>query len=503
MEYLPDQGFDCTRCGRCCRGVWSIEVDPRARRAAAAAGRQDGLVRHGALWHTRIDDGRCTFLDARGLCSLHELGKPSGCSQFPFLVVRTPEGLKVGASFYCPAIAANVGPPMADSVPRLPAAQSVGHAPLDSGTGRSIAWTEYLQLEQQLYSDLEAADVALALFRRLEAFAAGGTRPVRRANMALRTYLVAVLLGSLESGQPSGAPELTRALLHGDHVSLPQFGWEGDPARLWSIVEGTGPAWLDAEIRRYLRALLFRKYPALDRPIASNLVLLCLLPWLCRWYTFAAAQGEPGRADWVRAVEWLELRLVTHVTGLEPLLKSLADAVLRQVDAVAAPAPAVRRPLRWAAAVAVGLLGSVVWQAFPRPSATVALVVEEPPRPEIRQALQSVGGHATFLLDLPHLHDVSTLQALTREGHDVGALGVPEAELAAIRQELEGKRIHLDPASPAELERKGYHVTTDPRTLHDGDILVVHPGDHLAEQLQELGHHGVRFVSLPELTGPH
>lgn len=480
-------------------------MDPRARRAAAAAGRQDGLVQHGAVWHTRVDEGRCTFLDTRGLCSLHELGKPSGCSQFPFLVVRTPEGLKVGASFYCPAIAANAGPPMADSVPRLPAAQSVGHAPLDSGTGRTLTWAEYLQLEQQLYSDVEADDIALALFRRLEEFAAGGNGRVRRANMALRTYLMAVLLGSMESGQPAGAPELTRALLHEDRVSLRNFGWEGDPARLWSIVEGSGPAWLDAEIRRYLRALLFRKYPALDRPVASNLVLLCLLPWLCRWYTFAAAQAEPTRADWVRAVEWLELRLVTHVTGLEPLLKSLADAVLRQVDAVPAVPDARRpaRPLRWAAAVAVGLLGSLVWQAFPRPSATVALVVEEPPRPEIREALRAVGGHATFLLDLPHLHDTSTLQALTREGHDVGALGVPEAELAAIRQELERSRVHLDPASPADLERIGYHVTTDPRTLHDGDILVVRPGDHLAEQLQELGHHGVHFVSLPELTGPH
>lgn len=98
---------------------------------------------------------------------------------------------------------------------------------------------------------------------------------------------------------------------------------------------------------------------------------------------------------------------------------------------------------------------------------------------------------------------MSTLQALTREGHDVGALGVPEAELAAIRQELERSRIHLDPASPAELERKGYHVTTDARTIHDGDILVVRPGAHLAEQLQELGQHGVHFVTLPELTGPH
>lgn len=470
-------------------------MDPRTRRSLEAAGLQDGLVRHGALWHTRIQQGRCTFLEPGNLCSLHEHGKPSGCTQFPFLVVRTPEGLKVGASFYCPAIVANSGPPMAASVPRLPAAQSVGHAPLDSGTGRTLTWGEYLQLEQQLYADVDAADVSLALFRRLAEFAGGGG-----VNVALRTYLLAVLVGSMESGQAAGAPPLTRALLHEDHVVLPGYGWEGDPTRLWSTVEGTGPDWLDAEIRRYLRALLFRKYPALDRPVASNLVLLALLPWLCRWYTFAAASSEPTPADWRRAVEWLELRLVTHVTGLEPLLKSLADSVLRQVETVRRPA---RRPLRWAAAVAVGLLGSVVWQAMPRTSATVALVVEEPPRPEIRRALQSVGGHATFLLDLPHLHDLETLQALAREGHDVGALGIPEPQLASVRQELERARIHLDPATPAELARRGYHVTTDARSLHDGDILLVRPGDHLAEQLQELGHHGVHFVSLPELTGPH
>lgn len=516
-------------------------MDPTCRRRLEAAGLQGSLEPHGATFRARVRDGRCVFLNESDLCGIHHTGKPEGCSQFPYLVVQTPEGAVVGASFYCPAVVENQGPPLADGLPTLPQrSPRVGFVPLDAGHGRSMTWSEYRDLEAGLEEALTAPDVALALLRRLEALAAWVLRlpppegPVEPSLAATRTYFLAVLVGSIESGRPAGAPDLTHALLRADHVRLERSGWEGDPARLLATIETAGPEWLDGQIRRYLGSLIFRKYPAADRPVLSNLTLLTLLPWLCRWYTHAAADlrgaPEPGFQDWQRAVEWLELRLVTHVTGMEPLLASMAEAIVRQVEAGKAAPVAARVPRRRrlpavaaaAAALALGLGGSILWQSHAAPPPTVALVVAEPPGQgvddRVRQALREAGAHATFLLDLPHLHDVRSLQDLVQEGNDVGANGVPEPELDEVRQALETAHVRLDtvhprdPAEAPELEKHGFRVVASAgqppealtRAVRDGEVLVVTPGTgDLARLIRDLKGRGVRLVPLSELSGPH
>lgn len=309
-------------------------------------------------------EGRCAFLqieDAR--CALHagleREAKPLGCRQFPFLIRPTPEGIQVGISFSCTAARENLGRPLAAHEGEIRALldqwtfQPVGEAPLQLGRGVEIGWAEYLQLEALLLEGLDAGAPGAAIGRGLgavcrvvageqpwrEALARARALPFARAGAlgALEGFFLASLVGTLEAEGPE-ARALTEALLGGGRLRLTRFGWEGQAEELAASLQALGRWDLEAEVVRYLKALLFVKTPARGRCLLDGLTLLYLLPPLLGWYTAASAAcrgaERPSEEDWHRALDVAERELVTHGRGLEPLLAAFGEAFVSELGPV-------------------------------------------------------------------------------------------------------------------------------------------------------------------------
>ena len=368
LHFLEGQNFECTACGRCCRG-WTVHVDPATvtrlqdapltREVSQELGRPaleagpEGVV-------TASRDGGCAFLDGN-LCRIHgRMGggaKPLGCRQFPFLLRPTPEGIQVGISLFCTSARENRGRPLATWEPEIRALlgewafRPVGLEPVPVHGERTLSWPEYRALEGRLLEELDrrppglaVGGVLLGVCRWLRgtgglepALARAAAEPFPRDEVlaSMEAFFLASLVGTLEAGQDE-ARGLTEALLTGAPVRLPRFGWEGPSSEI-AAYGSTRPRLeeLDAQVTRYLRGLLFVKFPALNRPLLDNLALMYLLPPLLRWYATASAmtRGAPGvePEDLYRALEVAERELVTHGRGLDRLYHAFARAFLDEV----------------------------------------------------------------------------------------------------------------------------------------------------------------------------
>ncbi|MHB2016234.1 MAG: YkgJ family cysteine cluster protein [Candidatus Xenobia bacterium] len=357
FRYLPGQNFDCNSCGRCCRSTWRILVDPK--RTETILHSDVGHEVEAKLGRTPIRDGvtvhdgtACAFLSADRLCSIHaRLGadaKPLGCQQFPFLLTDTPDGTYVGASFYCPTVQQNQGRPLAEheaDLAKLPA-KPIGFLPIPLGPGHHVTWAEYRGLEASLVERLaeEAPDIAVGrvltavclflvhqgnLQDRLHSLP-----PHPPALLHLGTSFERLVIGTLSATTPEEAPQQTEALSSGGMWRSRHFNWEGPAQEVHDARDRIGNS-LDAEITRYLRALVFRKFLALDRPILDNLITLYLVPRLVRFYAAVSMLSRPATqwsdADWDAAVSHVERRVVSHIApeAYFPIFSETCLAVAR------------------------------------------------------------------------------------------------------------------------------------------------------------------------------
>lgn len=359
LLFPPDQNYDCLRCGKTCRSKVRIHVDPYSRRQVEGSdlGRRIALEvggppvledADGAVVTARRN-GQCAFLRDDALCAIQaELGveeKPLGCRQYPLFLRPTPEGLVVGVSFFCTAVQENHGRPLSAQTEEIEAVlrgirlRPLGFEPLAAGGGAEIDWATYRALEDLLATRLEAEDAEVAVGRAVAALArhvvAGvgldlsETLESRPEVAPQEAFFAAALVAFAESGDPAATPLLTRALLEGGEVRLPLIGWSGSVADLAAVAPWEGTA---AETLRYLRALLHRKFPALDRPVLDNLALLRLVPRVLRFYAAAATLAHGGtrteRADFFRAVDVVEMDMVSHARGLDGLFGAFSGFYL-------------------------------------------------------------------------------------------------------------------------------------------------------------------------------
>jgi len=149
--------FACTGDGLCCADAHLLgPVSPREARAIAGA-RPGSIVRDGGLVVIRTQqDGTCTFLDRSGRCEIHAHPlRPRTCHRYPFLLVSTPEGGRIGTDHRCPCRsmgprpllrAADVEGALRDAAGRLSVDRRVD-APIPIEKGRTIPWTAWRELE--------------------------------------------------------------------------------------------------------------------------------------------------------------------------------------------------------------------------------------------------------------------------------------------------------------------------------------------------------------------
>lgn len=344
LIFPKGQLFECNRCGKCCASAWAPEVEPPGRErigssylALKVASSKDRLPlttrTDGRVEVAKDDRGICVFLDDDSSCRLHQEGehfKPVACQQFPFLFRDTPEGTVVGVSFLCSSIQQNTGRPLEDyseDLMRLLSHRKPMTIPRQVALtwGRSLDWETYKGLEEKLMlADGVAATARImrwhiALWTYME-----DAPPLLTTDFPddtpmpflyrLESILSLSLIAKLEDSEEH--EDLLGDLLESRAVRLPRSDWEGHVQSLPTLVPIDQAPWLFPEIDRYLRALVQRKFLLVQTPLLSNLCLLSSLPYILVYYTclYSLKNGKstPTREDFYRALDLVELELVTH-----------------------------------------------------------------------------------------------------------------------------------------------------------------------------------------------
>lgn len=373
--------FDCGSCTRCCRGTWSVPLDPQAWRristsdlfarlteedGAAPAYLEDPEAGECSA-RTRLKGADCAFLAPDGKCLVHkELGasaKPFGCSQFPFLVRPTPDGVYVGVSFYCSAVQANHGRPLSEHVGDLERAVASHHFPrigsrVALDPQRDIAWEVYRDLEASAESTLAGtpglreglwlAALRIVLLSSLLGRQGGeaGERwqQVRGVNIpydeifaSLEDIFLVGIVGAIESRDPAECRANCEAFVRRGHVVTESFG-AIDLTHFDDFRGRFDPAWSEAEMRRFVEHLLFRKFLPYKRNLAANAAAWYLTVPLLSLYrdlsAFSAGRLQPDITDLRRGFEIVERSFTLHVNLLDPLFEELASGYRRMLDAM-------------------------------------------------------------------------------------------------------------------------------------------------------------------------
>lgn len=281
----------------------------------------------------RLEGERCVFLDQGASCRIHaQLGasqKPTTCQLFPFLPVETPDGLFVGASFYCTAIAQNHGRPLAEhsqDIARLGPYPRVGFEPARLDGQCRLGWDVYRRFEHELKARLSGRGLGQAFWSLcwwlsgepgselvdLEAALVEG--PADPFLNWLEVASLRSLCARIEA--PGAGLELLAALEQDAPVCL-QGRFTGRPSELVEFMQRSGPSPLVEEvIVRYLEGLLFRKFLLLRGTVLENLLLMHMVTHLMRFYSAAFAMAGGRRqvesSDVYEALDLMELVLLTH-----------------------------------------------------------------------------------------------------------------------------------------------------------------------------------------------
>lgn len=197
MSSLPilmpkSQNWSCHNCAGCC-SQHLIEVTEAERQrildqhwTADDGVTQDPLVKlpgsksapQYRLAHQ--PDGRCVFLDDRGLCRIHakfgEPAKPLACRVYPYALHPHGNAVTVSLRFSCPSVVANLGEPVAQQKAELRAiADAVVPAgaelipPPEIRRGLRTDWPTFLAINRHLLKIMtdEQTDPLLRVYRGL------------------------------------------------------------------------------------------------------------------------------------------------------------------------------------------------------------------------------------------------------------------------------------------------------------------------------------------------
>lgn len=277
---------------------------PLGLRVAASHGsafykREDGSL---SMHMVSPQEPTCVFLTEQKLCDIHaELGaraKPITCQQYPFQFTRTPDGLFIGASFFCTSIRQNSGRPMLEHslellelLPQAIISQVPDPIPLDEHN--SIGWGEYRRLESRFHQlELDQACAELAHEH--------GLQPL----LEVAEFSALKLLLSLP-------PDADAAFASGAALQIPGSDWQGS----WPDLQQARNHAYDRVLEAWARMYMHRKLLTLHRPLRHNLWSLILIPRLLR----LTSALWPHQGQFWTSLEQAEILIGSRGRAIDPL----------------------------------------------------------------------------------------------------------------------------------------------------------------------------------------
>ena len=377
VKLFDFQAFECTGCGRCCK-PWEVSIDPEQRRLIEASAIYAAKARPGFLPLRFEDDGvamlgergdnACVFLAEDNLCLVHaEIGgrnKPLGCQLYPYLPVRTPDGIYAHLSFACPPVVAGLDQNVERNRQDLEQAVAYRQAQAPELTSFSVCLHDDLEISWESYLALEG--------RILESY-----RPDQPLDSLLR--LILGLFRVLADGVPEQWPELTPILedtefpvellrkylgslvasnerLEGDeHDALARAVEQGEGVRLERMgldmpalsTEPPAQTWIQGTFLRYIGNAVLGKALLSPSVLHRLLALACAIP-LTQYYAegYRAARGlsEIDLACLTDAFRVVDGELITHTHATAPYFDGLRSTFQRLSEFPLLPAP-VRAPV--------------------------------------------------------------------------------------------------------------------------------------------------------------
>ena len=357
--HMPPLQYDCVSCGKSCTD-FQVEISPRDIPRIEKSASTEALVKEGftplrvtdeGVFVAKAGDGNCCYLDEESLCALHREGgfahKPTTCQTFPFAPVGTPDGVFLGLSFYCTAVARSSGRPLegreADLsyLLSLPECEDVAADSQWSLWGeQAVDWANYLQIEGFCRNGLGAHPrygllqtvwrLVMAITRRDMSYLAQPL-PIHHEEFEALQLFSRKLIPVMESSNKAVSAGIARAISNDQGFDSPALGKHV----VLTSPPDDYPEWFEKELIRYLDHLLFRKSLLKAPNVLSRLCLLVAAEELLATYAFSRAElrgGELEPEDFYKAVGVVEGRLMLHANGLELAIQTWAECFVEMLQ---------------------------------------------------------------------------------------------------------------------------------------------------------------------------
>jgi len=328
----------------------------------------------------RQPNGDCYFLTPENLCTIHRdveyKAKPLACRQFPFRIRRTPDGVVVGLSFYCPSVMTDTGDPVERYEPEIRSwldahsYGSVGDGPMPFDESIQIDWKGYRILEgfvrhclfhgDDVPQALWEAEKALLLIsilsvpKNVTAKGQPGITVLEAPRLEkslteasvfdfgnaqvfpqLSLFFAFTVVGVLESKGPDEARAATEAAMSGGAFHSLHFSRTVDLAGFGAYYQANPCQWKSVMMRKYLDHLVFRTFLVESEPVLHRMTALYMAASLLDFYLYLSAwqagRPAPGEEDMRCALGIVEKGFAGHTRTLVPFFKGFTDGFRRQM----------------------------------------------------------------------------------------------------------------------------------------------------------------------------
>lgn len=329
MKFDTEIRYECIQCGKSCRRDWNVWLRDDLRKRIGHGYQALRMVQDGEALRLERDESGCSCLEGNQ-CGIHQrLGyhsKPYSCKQYPILLVQTPDGLRVSASYTCTAVLQQSGPPLEahqSEVRRwLGRGGDIDHIHLEPEPWRQVQKFEkaFESLVEEMGWERASRQAFWALTGRGQVEPAvaleSGSGPEAEPTSLDPLLLGALLKPCLPSRDRSSWERLDQQLLQGLPVEIKDYSYRGPAGEIveWSQLPLTD----ESALERYRKSLWFREQHLRCGGLAAGMLMLWKVGSLFRVL---------GRLDSVMgALEAIELNLLGHTRAAErifPMLETI------------------------------------------------------------------------------------------------------------------------------------------------------------------------------------